>query len=127
MTQQQKDKLNKELCGLLGICWHEEISDLPDHFLKHHRCSCEFKTYYRTELFKHLSGNCNPDFTSEAGRVQLLEIMRGRTDWFSFLWQIMPDVPAREESGTRMLDNYILNKTGNLATAARDFLKEKSA
>ena len=120
MTQQQKDELNKELCRLLEICWHEE-----DYLQARHcniGCSCGFITTRKEELSFHASMS-NPDFTSEAGRIKLLGIMRDRADWFRFLWRIMPDVPARDESGTRMLDNYVLNKTGRLAIAARDFLK----
>ena len=130
MTQQQKDKLNKELCRLLGICWHETGGvGVEENGRIYSQCRICKKIFRDREWGYNELGyeSSNPDFTSEAGRIKLLGIMRDRADWFRFLWRIMPDVPARDESGTRMLDNYVLNKTGRLAIAARDFLKAMEA
>ena len=102
MTQQHKDELNKELCGLLGICWH--------HFMeKEYRCThCDAPDYEK-----------NPDFTSEAGRVQLLKLMADRDDYDDFIgfinrWHWIDT----EEAFYFMLDD-----NGAFAMAARDFLK----
>jgi len=109
MTQQQKDELNKELCGLLGICWHEFME-------KEYRCThCDAPDYEK-----------NPDFTSEAGRVQLLKLMSKRPDFIRFLlstfvWLYSPDALSAHWADMFLDDN------GAFAIAARDFLKAMEA
>ena len=98
MTQQQKDKLNKQLCGLLGI--NPKILSVMGGMMWEY-----------------------PDFTSEAGRVQLLRLM----------WQAdesKPDcLPPKigfwwdKLSSPYLIVEYMLNDNGSFAIAARGFLK----
>jgi len=121
MTQQQKDELNKELCGLLGICWHEFNSKDSKRALARSRifggsgreckkCGIGIESEKRKD---------NPDFTSEVGRVQLLKLMADRDDYDDFIgfinrWHWIDT----EEAFYFMLDD-----NGAFAMAARDFLK----
>jgi hypothetical protein len=121
MTQQQKDELNKELCGLLGICWHEFNSKDSKRALARSRifggsgreckkCGIGIESEKRKD---------NPDFTSEVGRVQLLKLMADRDDYDDFIgfinrWHWIDT----EEAFYFMLDD-----NGAFARAARDFLK----
>ena len=121
MTQQQKDKLNKQLCGLLGICWHEFNSKDSKRALARSRifggsgreckkCGIGIESEKRKD---------NPDFTTEAGRVQLLKLMADRDDYDDFIgfinrWHWIDT----EEAFYFMLDD-----SGAFAIAARGFLK----
>lgn len=123
MTSQEKDRY---ICQQLGICWHESLGysncdkqGVPINYT----CRCGGKTKYGCDMSNHLKEN--PDFTTPEGIIKLLGIMRKRENWIRFLWRIMPDVPSREESGTRMLDNYILDNTGKLRNAAIVFLEAR--
>ena len=108
MTQQQKDELNKELCGLLGICWHEKDKDVGIM----NACVCGVQTYYNVDFNHHL--NCNPDFTSDAGKIRLLRELKNTKDWYFYVVKLIIEV-------------YLLDETGKLAIAARDFLKAMEA
>lgn len=71
MTSQEKDRF---ICKKLGRCWHELIIDNNNPALC--RCSCgatgALNAFY---LAGHVSTN-NPDFTSKAGRVELLKLIK---------------------------------------------------
>ena len=98
MTQQQKDELNKELCGLLGICWHMNIIT---------QCSVGEVRFPCTKCG---SVKYNPDFTSDAGKIRLLRELKNTKDWYFYAVKLINEV-------------YLLDETGKLAIAARDFLK----
>jgi len=122
MTQQEKDKLNKQLCGLLGICWHEE-----DYLQARHcniGCSCGFITTRKEELSFHASMS-NPDFTSEAGRVQLLKLMMKIKNYENFgdLWFLFACWDDKENKVYAVPTKYLTNDNGAFARAAREFLK----
>ena len=108
MTQQHKDELNKQLCGLLGICWH--------HFMeKEYRCThCDAPDYEK-----------NPDFTSEAGRVQLLKLMMKIKNYENFgdLWFLFACWDDKENKVYAVPTKYLTNDNGAFARAAREFLK----
>jgi len=91
MTQQEKDELNKELCGLLWIEWWEEGT---------------------------LGYHTNPDFTSEAGRVQLLKLMNEK----DLLWKFVCSLPPNYGLFLYILE-FMKDDNGAFAIAARDFLK----
>jgi len=124
MTQQQKDELNKELCGLLGICWHELGTNdwvhnqaLP---VEHFKCKkCGIYTS-KCEV------DINPDFTSEAGRVQLLKLMMKLKNWKSFVFYLGFSYFSQSLCA-QLLEDYFANDNGAFARAARDFLKAMEA
>ena len=66
----RKDKF---ICEKLGICWHEWV---------------EYKCRFCGEF------DCveNPDFTSEAGRVQLLKLIDNIHEWNLHLRSIWPHI-----------------------------------
>jgi hypothetical protein len=80
---------NRELCELLGICWHEQP---------------------------------NPDFTTDAGKVRLLRILRNRDDWHKFAKFCGFD---EIQANSLFRIDYILDTTGRLRDKAIAFLKEK--
>ena len=106
MTQQQKDELNKELCGLLGIEWHEL------RMIWQCTCGICFDDDVN-ELREHIK-RCNSDFTSEAGRVQLLKLMFERKGFDKFI-----DLMVNPYNFIL----YLRDDNGAFARAARDFLK----
>ena len=122
MTQQQKDELNKELCGLLGICWHETGGvGVEENGRIYSQCRICKKIFRDREWGYNELGyeSSNPDFTTEAGRVQLLKLMADRDDYDDFIgfinrWHWIDT----EEAFYFMLDD-----NGAFARAARDFLK----
>ena len=71
MTSQEKDKF---ICEKLGICWHEWKSD-------HASFTC-IKCGYRCNSSE--TPPKNPDFTSEAGRVQLLKLIKPNKRYYHF-------------------------------------------
>ena len=110
MTQQQKDELNKELCGLLGLCWH--------HFMeKEYRCThCDAPDYEK-----------NPDFTSEAGRINLLKIIDSLPNGQIHRLLAKINQLSLDEDGD-FIDyavpvSLLTDDNGAFAIAARDFLK----
>jgi len=70
----------------------------------------------------------NPDYTSEAGRVQLLKLMK-KGDFVGFIEKIgMIHYPPYSQSRGRetiyyIEDKYMTDDNGAFAIAARDFLK----
>ena len=69
-TSQEKDRF---ICKKMGVCWHEYVwVDYPDApQCSYWECSgCKHKTQYK-KYWKD-----NPDFTSKAGRVQLLKLIK---------------------------------------------------
>jgi hypothetical protein len=121
MTQ-QKDELSKELCGLLGICWHIEAP--KESYLG------QDGKYYMTCLvcgetkIDRFGFYFNPDFTSEAGRVQLLKLILSRVDWP----RIANHIGYWKNTTTWYIHpSYMLDDNGAFAIAARDLLKKESA
>ena len=91
MTQQQKEELNKQLCGLLGI--NPKILSVMGGMMWEY-----------------------PDFTSEAGRVQLLKILVKK--------QLFRDLLNNTYClDIHLLYLYMTDDNGAFAIAARDFLK----
>jgi len=124
MNQKQKEELNKELCQLLGICWHEHKCTKVDGGFSWVCGKC--RDVYPFEDGSLLS---NPDFTSDSGKIQLLREMRRRDDWVGFIEKVgMIHHPPHSQSRGRETIYYIedfdiLDRTGLLAIAAKDFLK----
>lgn len=81
MTQ-EKDKF---ICEKLGVCWHD-VKIVDGRYV----CDCD-------NIADGLFNSCalsNPDFTSEAGRVQLLKLMEKHEDYFDFINTIGKAVPS---------------------------------
>ena len=89
MTPEQRDSLNKELCGLLGI--NPKILSVMGGMMWEY-----------------------PDFTSEAGRVQLLKLMFERKGFDKFI-----DLMVNPYNFIL----YLRDDNGAFAIATRDFLK----
>ena len=105
------EKATREVCEKLGICWHETVWKEKN---------------YRTAGGKSIMDKCcvcvkcgerhavNPDFSSEAGRVRLLKTISQRKDCDYFLLS----------ATARMLINYLIDDSGSLLFAVRDWLAE---
>ena len=117
-----KDDVNKRLCELLGICWHEQVDDQT---LQCKHCGAPM-------LFP---WHQNPDFTSEKGRIDLLKRIRGMKgldNFFLFYGEMQ-----REEFGelpmvgleftSIFIDSIMLDDNGALARVALEFLEAKEA
>jgi len=107
---------NKELCELLGICWHE-IKIVDGKYV----CSCG-------KIAGMLFDSCefsNPYFTTPSGMVQLLGIMRERDDWPEFVEEKIGASVYQRNRGWIVTINldYIFDTTGKLRDAAIEFLK----
>jgi hypothetical protein len=118
------EELNKELCQLLGICWHEPkgIGFLSDMCI----CGgCYGDDRKGNSTMSDHCKRCNPDFTSKASRVQLLKLIRKHKHFHRLIAKI--NCLSLDEDGD-FIDNCIpvdlmTDDTGKLAIAARDFLK----
>ncbi len=108
--------INKELAELLGIVWHDTVSTYPldPKDTKY----CETCQEYIGESRKH----DNPDFTSDSGKIALLREMMKREDVDDFLRSITGGITSPERM---IFAYYIIDNTGKLAIAARDFLKRR--
>jgi len=109
---------NKELCELLGIEWHE-----PKWYSDRKMWNCTICGTWTHEIPACVKKN--PDFTTPAGIVQLLGIMRGRDDWYKFAYEylIFDYYDKREYFYALPIDYYLLDATGRLRDAAIEFLK----
>jgi hypothetical protein len=123
------EDLNKELCQLLGICWHEIKFDPTgsNEFPYCQHCGRQDIPWH----WEYPNGKClriasiNPDFTSEVGRVQLLKLIKKHKHFHRLIAKI--NCLSLDEDGD-FIDNCIpvdlmTDDTGKLAIAARDFLK----
>jgi len=96
MTQ-EKDKF---ICEKLGICWHEWKSD-------HASFTC-IKCGYRCNSSE--TPPKNLDFTSEAGRVQLLKLLVDKDEFWL------------EDDSFLDLEDFMLDDTGKFRDAVYKWL-----
>ena len=128
MTQQQKDELNKQLCGLLGICWHETGGvGVEENGRIYSQCRICKKIFRDREWGYNELGyeSSNPDFTTEVGRVQLLKLMMKIKNYEDFgdLWFLFACWDDKENKVYAVPTKYLTDDNGAFARAARDFLK----
>ncbi len=109
--------INKELTEALGMCWHEW--DLQEGALLQYKCPpCR-------KCGKHVDSN--PDFTSDAGKVQLLREMKKREDWNEFQgWCFVGTSTLDGQVDYGIPVDLILDTTGKLAKIALDWIKENT-
>ena len=83
MTDAEKLALSKRACELLGIEWHELVNHVPDGIIGDAgKCICG-KIHFLSTLKK-----VNPDFTTDAGKVELLRLMRKQEYWEDFKFEL---------------------------------------
>ena len=105
---------NRELAELLGLCWHEW--DNPVLHGQMYQCVlCGIVA----DIPWH------PDYTSDAGKVQLLREMEKREDWLSFLNKVGLGGSYRRRFSIYI--EYILDTTGKLRYAVIEWLKKEAA
>ncbi|MFA5037910.1 MAG: hypothetical protein WC479_12135 [Candidatus Izemoplasmatales bacterium] len=97
-----KDDVNKRLCELLGMCWHEQIDNQT---LQCKHCGAPMLFPWQQ----------NQDFVSPSGRIDLLKRMRERGDFQYFTQYAFPDKAS--------LWDLILDNTGALSQVALEFLE----
>ena len=111
-----RDDINKRLCELLGICWHEQIDDQT---LQCKHCGAPMLFPWQQ----------NPDFTSEKGRIDLLRRMENHPNGKLFFAQLTyagDNVEAIDDDGL-IQRSYILDDNGALARVALEFLEANHA
>ena len=114
MERKPPMRLNRELCKKLGICWHEWVGRSSGM-----ECTkCGGRVAYHTSLPP------NPDFTTDAGKVQLLREMEKREDWEEFQGSMCVGVLDNRVWSWGFPADLILDETGKLAQLALDWLKE---
>jgi hypothetical protein len=103
--------INKELAGLLGLCWHDCYS-----------CKAPL-----TDLCDKMNEGCplNPDFTTDPGKIELLRLMlkRPASDFDAFI----VENGSLSKYGRHLdciLVDLVTDTTGLLAQAAVEWLRK---
>jgi hypothetical protein len=115
MTEPTNTDKARYVAERLEMCWHESVN------LGHGQLRCR---------------NCNtasvanPTFLDPAGRIQLLELMMGRDDYYDFVHDLHWTQQTSTNRGDELLTIPIVylttnQDTGLLLDAAYQFLKEK--
>ena len=112
---------NRELHELLGLCWHAEAAEWED---ARPTCLCGMTFLHEQYLENHII-NANPDYTTDAGKVQLLREMVKRDDFTRFLGSIRIDLNYDDVPYIEIL--YIIDTTGKLRDMAIEWLKKVAA
>jgi hypothetical protein len=100
------NEINKELAGMLGLCWHEWADD----------GECYKCTLYVGPFGVHPD---RPDFTTDSGKIELLRLMQKREDWPKFAHYV------GTHNGAFPLD-LMTDTTGRLAQAALEWLRKEA-
>ena len=114
---------NQELCRLLGLPWHEHVSQKFMDDLNYSTCSCGNSFPSIASLYKHLK-RMNPDYTSDAGRVRLLREMRKREDWSRFKHDALC-MPGYDSGHDDIPIYLILNTIGKLRDVVIEWLRRR--
>ena len=108
---------NRRVAEWLGIPWHELVNHIPDGIIGDAgKCVCG-KVHFVSSLKR-----LNPDFTSDAGKVELLRLMAARVDYHDFIEfmesRLYGDWVAE-------LFNLFTDTTGLLLKAAVEWMEER--
>jgi len=105
---------NKELAELLGLCWHEAVELCK---LGHIRpsCTCGYSCKTWAGIDTHIKAN-RPDFTTDAGKVQLLRLMMDNQKWIE-QFELLPNC--------WLLISYITDTTGKLRDVCLDWMRKE--
>ena len=117
--------LSRRICKKLRICWHGLVKGVFGEF---YECACGLQFDSEDGIVAHLldNHNFNPDFTDDAGAVQLLRIMGEREDGYEFISFIGGEVEFNK-NGTVWKKNIpadFITTHGALAKAAYEFLPD---
>ena len=132
MKAEEIKQLNKELHELLKLEWHEvtTIGKAMYACSRMHHCSCG-KNFFPDEIDDHLENNSH-DFTSDAGRIELLRIIEGKEWYVDFLYRddftatkVLAKSLGAMESVLDINVSILTEQSGEhkLCCAVRDFLK----
>ena len=122
-----KDDVNKRLCELLGLTWHEwtETKIETDECYSIGNCTCGDKEEQQRPKWQWLS-RCytkNPDFFSPSGRIDLLRRMKERRNYDNFINVIGQTYNMPDCEEFLIEDRFIIDDNGVLARAALEFLE----
>ena len=121
-NEAKNEAKNKKVCELLGICWHIERRSKFNPFTGSETWYCDCGEY----------GECvegNPDFSTPAGIIQLLELMMARSDWNEFYkWasdsQRILDYNSAGSVFVKL--SLLLNKTGLFRDRCLEWLEKET-
>jgi len=125
LTNTEKLALNKRACELLGICWHEPIFD-GSRICLHCGALLAYGKANDPLSKEEFNVMANPDFTTDAGKVELLRLIRKQKDWYYFVKQMDIGLVRRNPIGERFTllnTEYILDTTGLLLKAAVEWME----
>jgi len=116
----------RELAGMLGIPWHENVEVTPSGKSLSFKCLCGYLTSYGVDWNQHRREYPNPNFLDPV--VVLREAEDKRPDFVFAVFCI--DEDRYHDFATRKvifgrLCNDILDKSGLLARRLYDWMKEK--
>ena len=122
LIEAEKLALNKRACELRGICWHEivEIKHTEDYG-DLYKCRCGHKGLLCEEV--------NPDFTTDAGKVELMRLMDKFPEFEVSLFSIFDaEYHSYRPQDRRIIFNKYLylvkDTTGLLLKAAVEWMEE---
>ena len=117
---------DREIVEALGGKWHSHISQKFMDEDNYFGCSCGNFFPSFVAIKQHI-GRKNPDFTSDAGKVQLLRELSKREDWHEFICYMIP-VKNYDSYILSAIDivKYILDTTGKLRDQAIKWLREEA-
>jgi hypothetical protein len=108
--------INRELAGLLGLCWHEIINT-------YEQTGWNEGFIYKCQKCNKISNHNeyhNPDFTTGSGKIELLRLMEkhlGKFEFEEFLCEVNKD-----DIYNCISVDLIKDTTGLLAQAALEWL-----
>ena len=108
------NQANREVAEKLGLCWHEPQFVTLGRVTKHKCAKCH-------KVVKHV--DFNPDFSTDAGKVQLMKLMMKREDYLTFCRYSECQID-NQTNEVFWSERYILDTTGLLVKAAIKFLEE---
>jgi hypothetical protein len=111
---------NREVSKRLGLCWHEQ--KLQAEF-DEVQCTCGRLYPDEVGLYDHFVRS-NPDFSTDAGAVELLRLMRGRGVYHLFLRYLYVDAKTIEETLDRSIVQYITTP-GTLRDAVLEWKRKE--